>query len=154
MQNIRPFLWFDKQAEEAANFYVSIFGNSEIAYVARYGKTGPGAEGDVMLVKFVLDGQEFMALNGLSESTSPAFYVNCKTQEEVDRLWDRLSEGGEKGVCGWLKDRYGINWNIVPERFGELMADEDDEKSARVMQAMLQMTKLDIAALERAYEGV
>jgi predicted 3-demethylubiquinone-9 3-methyltransferase (glyoxalase superfamily) len=152
-QKIRPFLWFLDQAEAAANFYVSIFDNAEITYVARYGKTGPGTEGDVMLVTFVLDGQEFMALNGLSETSTPAFYINCKTQEEVDKFWERLSEGGEKGVCGWLKDRYGVNWNVVPERLGELMQDEDAEKSSRVMQAMLEMTKLDIAGLERAYAG-
>lgn len=153
MQKIRPWLWFDTQAEDAANFYVSVFENSRITQVSRYGEAGPGPAGSVMVVSFELDGVEFMALNGGSEAQyQSAFYVDCETQEEIDRLWDRLSEGGEPSVCGWLKDRFGVSWNIVPSVFGELMSDEDDEKTNRVMQAMLGMTKFDIAALLRAYE--
>ena len=154
MQKIRPWLWFNGQAEDAANFYVSIFKNSRITNLSRYGDEGPGPAGTVMVASFVLDGVEFMALNGGGDASySPAFYVDCKTQEEIDELWERLSESGEKGVCGWLKDRYGVSWNIVPSILGDLMSDEDDEKSSRVMKAMLKMTKLDIAALKRAYEG-
>jgi predicted 3-demethylubiquinone-9 3-methyltransferase (glyoxalase superfamily) len=153
VQKIRPWLWFDTQAEDAANFYVSVFENSRITQVSRYGEAGPGPAGSVMVVSFELDGVEFMALNGGSEAQyQSAFYVDCETQEEIDRLWDRLSEGGEPSVCGWLKDRFGVSWNIVPSVFGELMSDEDDEKTNRVMQAMLGMTKFDIAALLRAYE--
>lgn len=153
MQKIRPWLWFDNQAEEAANFYVSIFKNSRITNVSRYGDEGPGPAGTVMVASFELDGVAFMALNGGSEAEyKSAFYVECETQEEIDHLWERLAEGGEKGVCGWLKDRYGVSWNIVPSILGELMSDEDDEKSNRVMKAMLQMTKLEIPELLRAYE--
>ena len=154
MQKIKPWLWFDTQAEEAANFYVSVFNNSKINYISRYGEDGPGPAGSVMVVAFVLDGVEFMALNGGSAGDyAPAFYVDCETQAEIDNLWDRLSAGAEPGVCGWLKDRYGVSWNIVPTVFAELMSDDDDEKTGRVMKAMLGMKKLDIAALQRAYAG-
>lgn len=154
MQKIKPWLWFDDQAEEAATFYVSVFERSKINDVSRYGDEGPGPAGQVMVVAFELDGVEFMALNGGSSGDyAPAFYVECASQEEVDRLWDRLSEGGETNVCGWLKDRYGVSWNIVPELFGELMSKSNDEQRSRVMQAMLQMTKMDCAALQRAYDG-
>lgn len=154
MQKIRPWLWFDNQAEEAANFYVSVFKNSRITDVSRYGDEGPGPAGSVMVVAFELDGVEFMALNGgPSENYSSAFYVDCETQEEIDRLWDALGEGGETNVCGWLKDRFGVSWNIVPSVFAELMSDGNPEKRSRVMSAMLGMTKLEIAGLRRAYEG-
>jgi predicted 3-demethylubiquinone-9 3-methyltransferase (glyoxalase superfamily) len=154
MQKIKPWLWFDTQAEEAANFYVSIFRDSKITSVSRYGEEGPGPAGSVMVVAFEIDGVEFMALNGgTAGEYAPAFYVDCETQEEIDDLWERLSEGGEKSVCGWLKDRYGVSWNIVPSIFGSLMSDDDGEKTSRVMQAMLKMTKLEIPALLRAYEG-
>lgn len=158
MNKIRPFLWFGDEAEEAATLYTSIFPNSKITHVSRYGDAGPGPKGKAMVVTFELAGQEFMALNFFGQGDGeggprPAFYVNCKDQEEVDRLWDRLSDGGEQGVCGWLKDRFGVNWNVVPERFGELMSDDDDEKTDRAMKAMLGMRKLDIAELERAYAG-
>lgn len=154
MQKIRPWLWFDNQAEEAANFYVSVFKNSRITDVSRYGEEGPGPAGSVMVVAFELDGLEFMALNGgPSENYSSAFYVDCETQEEIDRLWDALGEGGETNVCGWLKDRFGVSWNIVPSVFAELMSDGNPEKRSRVMSAMLGMTKLEIAGLRRAYEG-
>ena len=154
MQKIRPWLWFDTQAEEAANFYVSVFANSRITDVSRYGEEGPGPAGSVMVVAFELEGVEFMALNGGSSlDYGSAFYVDCATQEEVDRLWDALAEGGETNVCGWLKDRFGVSWNIVPSEFGDMMSDEDPDKRSRVMKAMLGMTKLDVAALRRAYEG-
>jgi predicted 3-demethylubiquinone-9 3-methyltransferase (glyoxalase superfamily) len=154
MQKITPSLWFDGQAEEAMQFYVSTFKNSEIISIARYGDAGPGPKGSVMVATFELDGQRFLALNGGPQFTfSPAisFLVNCSTQEEVDYLWERLSEGGEKNQCGWLRDKYGLSWQIVPTILGELMQDKDPEKSKRVMQAMLQMHKLDIAGLQRAY---
>lgn len=158
MQKITPFLWFDNQAEEAVNFYISIFKNSKITNVARYGDDGAKAsgrpKGTVMTIAFQIDGQEFVALNGGPVFTfSPAisFVVNCDRQEEVDRLWDKLSAGGEQQQCGWLTDKYGVSWQIVPTVLGELMSDPDPAKSERVMQAMLQMNKLDIAALRRAH---
>ena len=154
MQKIAPFLWFDGKAEEAMNFYVSIFGNSAVVSVSRYGEGGPGPKGTVMSATFRLEGQEFMALNGGPQFTfSPAisFFVNCETQDEVDRLWDKLSEGGEKSRCGWLRDKYGLSWQVIPRILGELLQDKDAEKSARVMQAMLRMGKIDIEALKRAY---
>ena len=159
MHKITPCLWFDNQAEEAVNFYVSIFKNSKIGSVARYGEEGAKVSGrpngTVMTVTFQLDGQEFMALNGgpmfkLTEAIS--FIVNCKTQQEVDELWEKLSKGGEEGPCGWVKDKYGLSWQIVPTVLGEMMQDKDTEKSERVMKAMLQMKKLDIKSLEQAYE--
>jgi predicted 3-demethylubiquinone-9 3-methyltransferase (glyoxalase superfamily) len=155
MPKITPFLWFDNRAEEAMNFYVSIFKNSKILSVSRYGEGGPGEKGTVMTGTFQLDGQEFFALNGGPEFTfTPAisFFVNCETQQEVDELWDKLSEGGEKGRCGWLKDKYGLSWQIIPSVLGELMQDKDAEKANRVMMAMLQMDKIDIKILKQAYE--
>jgi predicted 3-demethylubiquinone-9 3-methyltransferase (glyoxalase superfamily) len=156
MQKIVPFLWFDDQAEEAMNHYVSIFPDSKVGSVTRYGDAGPGPKGTVMVASFQLAGQEFMALNGGPQfkfTEAISLYVNCETQEEVDELWRRLSEGGEAGPCGWLKDRYGVSWQIIPTALGKLMQDPDPEKSGRVMQAMLQMSKIDIAGLRRAYEG-
>ena len=153
MQKIMPFLWFDGKAEEAVDFYSSIFKNSSIGDFARYGDDGHGVPGSVMTIKFELEGQEFMALNGGPEfKFTPAIslYVNCETQAEVDELWEKLSEGGEKGQCGWLEDRYGISWQIVPVIIGELMQDEDSEKRQRVMNAILQMKKLDIEKLKQA----
>jgi predicted 3-demethylubiquinone-9 3-methyltransferase (glyoxalase superfamily) len=156
LQKITPFLWFDGQAEEAMNFYTSIFKNAKIGRVSRYGEGGPGPRGTVMSATFELDGQEFMALNGGPQFTfSPAisFFVNCETQEEVDHLWGKLSDGGEKGRCGWLKDKYGLSWQIIPSALRELMQDKDPEKSKRVMQAMLQMDKIDIKTLKQAHDG-
>jgi predicted 3-demethylubiquinone-9 3-methyltransferase (glyoxalase superfamily) len=155
MQKITPFLWFKDQAEEAMNFYVSIFKDSKAVSVSRYGDAGRGPKGSVMVAKFQLDGQDFMALNGGPMFTfSPAisFVVNCKTQEEVDEYWEKLSEGGQTQQCGWLTDKYGLSWQIVPTILGELVADKDPERSNRVMKAMLQMTKLDIRTLKAAYE--
>ena len=156
MQKITPFLWFDNQAEEAMNFYTSIFKNSRVLSVSRYGEAGPGPQGTVMSGTFQLEGQEFMALNGGPQFTfSPAisFFVNCETQAEVDDLWEKLSEGGETEQCGWLRDKFGLSWQIVPMVLGELLNDPDAEKARRVMEAMLQMVKLDIAGLEQAASG-
>ena len=155
MQKISPFFWFDGKAEEAANFYVSVFKNSKIVNLMRYGDAGPGPKGTVMSAIFELDGQTFMALNGGPMFTfSPAisFFVNCETQEEVDNLWEKLSEGGEKQRCGWLKDKYGVSWQVIPTILGQLLQDKDAERSKRVMNAMLQMDKIEIAGLKRAYE--
>ena len=159
MQKITPFLWFANQSEEAVNFYTSIFKNSKILSIARYGEEGAKAagrpKGSVMTVVFELEGQEFIALNGGPVFTfSPAisFLVNCKTQKEVDELWEKLSEGGEKGQCGWLKDKYGVSWQIVPTVLGEMLQDKDPKKSKRVMEAMLKMDKIDIETLKQAYE--
>lgn len=156
MHKITPFLWFDSQAEEAVMFYTSIFKNSKIGSVSRYGDAGPGPKGSVMVMEFELEGQKFTALNGgpvYSFSPAISFFVNCDTQEEVDYLWEKLSQGGEVEQCGWLKDKYGITWQIVPTILGQLMSDPDPEKAARVTQAMLKMIKLDIAELKRAYLG-
>jgi len=156
MQKITPFLWFNDQAEEAMNFYLSIFKNSKTISVSRYGDAGPGPKGSVMVAKFQLDGQDFMALNGGPTFTfSPAvsFVVNCKTQEEVDEYWEKLSAGGATNQCGWLTDKFGLAWQIVPTALGEMLADKDPARSNRVMKAMLQMTKIDIAVLRRAYDG-
>lgn len=153
MDKITPCLWFDTQGEEAANFYVSVFKNSRILEVARYGEAGPRPAGTVMIVTFELDGRTFTALNGGPEFTfseAVSFQVSCETQEEVDELWDRLSEGGEEGPCGWLKDRYGVSWQVVPDPLIELLRDPDPGRSQRAMKAMLQMKKIDIAAVERA----
>jgi len=155
MQKITPFLWFDDKAEEAVRFYTSIFNNSKITNIARY-EDVPGPEGKVMSASFQLEGQEFIALNGgpvFSFTPAISFFVNCETQEEVDEFWEKLSEGGEKQQCGWLKDKYGISWQIVPTILGELLQDKDAEKASRVTQAMLKMKKLDIEGLKRAYEG-
>jgi predicted 3-demethylubiquinone-9 3-methyltransferase (glyoxalase superfamily) len=154
MQKITPFLWFDGKAEEAMNFYVSIFKNSKTVSVARCGEGGPGPKGTVMTATFQLDGQNFIALNGGPMFTfSPAisFFVNCETQPEVDELWEKLSVGGEKQRCGWLKDKYGLSWQIVPSVLGKLLQDKDAAKASRVMQAMLQMDKIDIGRLQQAY---
>jgi predicted 3-demethylubiquinone-9 3-methyltransferase (glyoxalase superfamily) len=155
MKKITPFLWFDNQAEEAMNFYVSLFPNSEILNVSRYAEGGPGSDETVMTATFQLDGQEFMALNGgplFKFTEAISLFVNCETQEEVDELWEKLSEGGEKSQCGWLKDKYGLSWQIIPTALGQMLGDKDPQKAQNVMQAMLQMTKIDIAALRRAYE--
>jgi len=155
MQKITPFLWFDGQAVEAANFYVSIFKNSLIGSVRRYGEAGPGPKGSTMSVEFQLEGEEFIALNGGPQfKFTPAIslFVNCETQQEVDNLWARLSEGGRTNQCGWLTDKFGLSWQIVPTVLGRLLADKDPQKSARVMKAMLQMTKLEIRGLEQAAE--
>ena len=155
MQKITPFLWFDNQAEEAANFYTSIFKNSKVGNVARYGEAGPGPEGSVMTVSFQLEGQEFTALNGgpaFKFTEAISFFVDCKSQEEVDELWEKLTEGGEEGPCGWLKDKFGLSWQIVPTVLIEMLNDSDPEKSKRVTEAMLQMKKIDIPTLEQAYE--
>jgi predicted 3-demethylubiquinone-9 3-methyltransferase (glyoxalase superfamily) len=156
MQKIVPFLWFDHQAEEAARFYTSIFKNSHIGEISYYGDAGLGAQGSVMVVSFFLDGQPFSALNGgpiFQFTPAISFEVNCETQEEVDFLWEKLSEGGETEQCGWLKDKYGVSWQIVPTILARLMSDPDPEKVSRVTQAMLKMIKLDIPALLKAYEG-
>jgi len=155
MQKITPFLWFDGKAEEAMNFYVSIFKNSKIGRVTRYGEAGPGAKGTVMSATFQLEGQEFMALNGGPEFTfSPAisFFVNCETQEEVDELWEKLFAGGGKGRCGWLTDKYGVSWQIIPAALGQMMQDKDPARSKRVMNALHKMDKLDVRALQQAYD--
>jgi|SRR5678816_2597601 predicted 3-demethylubiquinone-9 3-methyltransferase (glyoxalase superfamily) len=152
-QKITTFLWFDNNAEEAAKFYVSIFKNSKIVNTVHYGEPGPGPKGTVMIVDFVLDGQEFTALNGgptfkFNESVSQV--IHCKTQEEVDYFWEKLSEGGQKVECGWLKDKYGLSWQVVPDVLLELIADKDRMKADRVFKAMMQMKKLDIADLQKA----
>ena len=155
MPKITPFLWFDGQAEEAARFYVSVFPNSRIVTTARYGDAGPGPAGSVMTVVFQLDGQQFIALNGGPQfrfTEAISFCVDCGTQKDVDEYWRRLSEGGEEGPCGWLKDRFGLSWQIVPTALGRMLSDPDPESSKRVMQAMLGMKKMDIAGLERAYQ--
>jgi predicted 3-demethylubiquinone-9 3-methyltransferase (glyoxalase superfamily) len=155
MQKITPFLWFDGKAEEAMNFYVSIFKNSRVGSITRYGDAGPGPKGTVMIATFQLEGQDFVALNGGPQYTfTPAIslFVDCKTQQEVDDLWEKLSAGGETNRCGWLRDKYGLSWQIVPSALRELIADKDPEKSKRVMMAMLQMTKIDIQGLKRAYD--
>jgi predicted 3-demethylubiquinone-9 3-methyltransferase (glyoxalase superfamily) len=156
MQKITPFLWFDGKAEEAANFYTSIFKNSTILNVARYGEAGPGPKGTVMTATFQIEGQQFTALNGGPHYTfSPAisFFVNCETQTEVDELWEKLTAGGREVQCGWLQDKFGVSWQIIPKTLMELMQDKDPVKSQRVFKAMLQMTKIDIEGLKRAYRG-
>ncbi len=158
MQTITPFLWFDDKAEEAVKFYVSLFKNSKIGRITRYGAEGAEVsgrpKGTVMTVTFQLDGQEFMALNGgphFKFTEAISLLVNCKTQEEVDELWEKLSAGGEQGQCGWLKDKYGLSWQIVPTVLGKMLNDKDAEKSKRVMHALFQMRKLDIKRLQQAY---
>jgi predicted 3-demethylubiquinone-9 3-methyltransferase (glyoxalase superfamily) len=156
MQKITPFLWFDNQAEEAANHYVSIFKNSRILKTTRYGDAGPGPKGSVMTVVFELDGQEFIALNGgphFKFTEAVSFSVDCKTQEEVDAYWEKLSAGGEEGPCGWLKDKYGLSWQVTPAILGEMLSDPDPERSKGVMEAMLKMKKIVIEDLKKAYES-
>jgi predicted 3-demethylubiquinone-9 3-methyltransferase (glyoxalase superfamily) len=153
MKRITPFLWFDTEGEEAAEFYTSVFPNSKIVDVSRYGSAGPRPEGTAMTVNFELDGQPFVALNGgpnFKFTEAVSFLVNCETQEEVDAYWSKLSEGGEEGPCGWLKDKFGLSWQIVPTALPRLLGDPDSGKSQRVMQAMLQMKKIEVDALERA----
>jgi predicted 3-demethylubiquinone-9 3-methyltransferase (glyoxalase superfamily) len=155
MQKITPFLWFDGNAEEAMNFYVSVFKNSKVVSVRRYGDAGPGPKGTVMTATFQIEGQEFYALNGgpvYKFSPAISFFVDCKSQQEVDVLYDKLSAGGEKEPCGWLRDKYGISWQIIPSALGKMLGDKDPRKAGNVMQAMLQMKKIDIKKLEEAYD--
>ncbi len=155
MQKITPFLWFDNNAEEAANFYVSVFKNSKLLNVARYGDAGPGPKGTVMTAEFELDGQEFVALNAgprFKFTEAISFVVNCETQEEVDYYWERLSEGGEKSHCGWLKDKFGLSWQIVPKQLGELLGSPNRQKALAATNAMLKMKKIVIADLQRAFD--
>jgi predicted 3-demethylubiquinone-9 3-methyltransferase (glyoxalase superfamily) len=155
-KKITTFLTFDGRAEEAANLYTSIFDDSKLLSTSRYGEGGPGPKGSVMSATFELAGQEFVALNGgpsFSFSQGISLFVDCETQEEVDELWEKLSEGGEKGPCGWLTDQFGVSWQIVPGALGEMLNDEDPEKAQRVMNAMLQMSKIDIEGLRRAYDA-
>ena len=156
-QRITPNLWFDTEAEEAAAFYTSVFENSRVVNVTHYTDAGPRPAGMVMTVEFELDGQRFVAINGgpdFSFDEAVSFAISCETQDEVDYYWERLSEGGEEGPCGWLKDRYGLSWQVVPTGIDELFADPDRERATRAMQAMLTMGKLDIAALRSAADGV
>jgi predicted 3-demethylubiquinone-9 3-methyltransferase (glyoxalase superfamily) len=155
-QKVTPFLWFDNQAEEAMHFYVSVFKNSKAGKIVRYGEAGPGPKGSVMIASFELEGQQFTALNGgplFKFTEAVSFVVHCDTQEEVDHYWDKLSAGGQTQQCGWLKDKLGLSWQIVPDILIELMSDPDPEKAKRVTEAMLQMTKIDIAKLKQAYKG-
>jgi predicted 3-demethylubiquinone-9 3-methyltransferase (glyoxalase superfamily) len=156
MQKITPFLWFDNNAEEAMNFYVSTFKNSKVLTVTRYGDAGPGPKGTVMTTEFELDGAKFVALNGgphFKFTEAISFVINCETQEEIDYFWEKLSAGGEKSRCGWLKDKFGLSWQVTPSIMTELIGDKDPEKSKRVMQAMMQMDKLEIEPLKRAHAG-
>jgi predicted 3-demethylubiquinone-9 3-methyltransferase (glyoxalase superfamily) len=155
-KKITTFLTFDDRAEEAVEFYTSIFDDSRILSTRRYGSAGPGPEGELMTATFELAGQEFMALNGgpsFSFAQGISLFVDCETQEEVDELWEKLSEGGEKGPCGWLTDKFGVSWQVIPRQLGEMLGDKDADKSQRVMKAMLQMSKIDIEGLRRAYES-
>jgi len=156
MQKITPFLWFENQAEEAVNFYTSLFKKSKIGRIGRYGEGAPMPKGTVMTVSFQIEGQDFIALNGgpvFQFSPAISFFVSCKTQKEVDHLWEKLSDGGEKQRCGWLKDKFGVTWQIVPSALGKLMQDKDPAKAKRVTMAMLRMNKIDIEGLKRAYKG-
>jgi predicted 3-demethylubiquinone-9 3-methyltransferase (glyoxalase superfamily) len=153
MQKITSFLWFDGKAEEAANFYISIFKNSKMGKITRYSDAGPGPKGSVMSVTFQIEGQEFFALNGGPQfKFTPAisFFVNCETQQEVDDLWEKLSAGGRADRCGWLQDKFGLSWQIIPTVLGQLRGDKDPQRARRAMQAMLQMTKIDINKLQQA----
>jgi predicted 3-demethylubiquinone-9 3-methyltransferase (glyoxalase superfamily) len=155
MQKITPFLWFDGNAEEAMNHYVSIFKNSKVGSTMRYGDAGPGPKGAVMAVTFQLDHQAFFALNGGPQfkfTEAISLFVNCETQDEVDYFWDRLGAGGQTGRCGWLKDKFGLSWQVVPSTLGQLLRDPDAAKATRVMQAMMKMDKLDIGLLRQAYD--
>ena len=156
MQKITPCLWFDTEGEEAAAFYTSIFPNSRITDVARYGSAGPRAEGSVMTVEFELDGQQFVALNGGPDFTfneAISFQVSCDGQDEVDAYWSKLADGGEEGPCGWLKDRFGVSWQIIPTALPRLIGDPDPERAQRAMAAMLKMRKIEVAELERAADA-
>ena len=156
MQKITPFLWFDNQAEEAMNFYISVFDNAKVLRIVRYGDVGPGPKGTVMTANFLIGGQEFVALNGgpaFTFSQAISFVVNCTTQEEIDSYWENLSEGGEKQQCGWLKDKFGVSWQIVPVALADMLSDADSQKSQRVMKALLLMGKIDIKKLNQAYKG-
>ena len=156
-QRITPNLWFDTEAEEAARFYISVFKNSRIVTVTHYTEAGPRAAGMVMTVEFELDGQRFVGINGGPEFTfdeAVSFQIDCADQAEVDFFWEKLSEGGQEGPCGWLKDRFGLSWQVVPAGMEELFADPDPKRAERAMKAMLEMRKLDIAALQRAADGV
>ena len=156
MQKITPFLWFDNQAEEAMNFYTSVFKNSKVGDVSRYGDAGPGPKGSVMVASFELEGARFTALNGgphFKFTEAVSFQVHCEDQDEVDYFWKKLSAGGTEGPCGWLKDKYGLSWQVVPEVLFEMLLDPDQKKAERVTKAFLQMKKFDIAALKRAYAG-
>jgi predicted 3-demethylubiquinone-9 3-methyltransferase (glyoxalase superfamily) len=153
IQRIKPFLWFDNNAEEAAQFYLSIFKDSKILKISRYGEAGPGPAGSVMIVNFRIEGQDFIALNGgphFKFNESISFSITCETQEEVDHYWNKLTEGGQEVQCGWLKDKFGLSWQVNPTVLGELLADKDGKKAQRVMKAMMQMKKIDIAGLQRA----
>ena len=156
IQRITPFLWFDNQAEEAANFYASIFPNSAVRRITRYGEAGPGPAGSVMTVEFQLEGQTFVALNGgphFNFTEAISFVVNCESQAEVDRYWDKLSAGGAEVECGWVKDKFGLSWQIVPTVLLQFLSDPDPKKSQSAMKAMLGMKKLNVAALKRAYDN-
>jgi predicted 3-demethylubiquinone-9 3-methyltransferase (glyoxalase superfamily) len=156
MQKITPFLWFDNNAEDAMNFYTSIFKNSKVGGVQRCGDAGPGPKGSVITATFQIEGQEFMALNGgphFPFTPAISFFVNCETQQEVDELWGKLLVGGETMQCGWLKDKFGISWQIIPKALGEMLGDKDPQKSQRVMSAMMKMVKIDVEGLKRAYNG-
>src|SRR5262249_32663735 len=156
VQKITTFLWYNDKAEEAAKFYVSLFKKSQIKEIRRYGDTGPGPKGSVMTVTFELEGQDFIALNGgphFSFTPAISLFVNCETQEEVDQLWEKLSAGGRKDRCGWLQDKYGLSWQIIPEALSTLMSDPDPAKAGRVMKAMLQMDKIDVGQLQEAYRA-
>ena len=156
-QKITPFLWFDDKAEEAMNYYVSIFKNSKVVSVERFGDAGPGPSGSVMTATFELEGQQFVALNGGPEfgfTEAISLFVDCETQAEVDELWDKLCAGGQPSQCGWLKDKYGLSWQIIPRVLGELLGSKDPEKAGRAMKAMLQMQKIDVKKLKEAYDGV
>ena len=156
MQKITPFLWFNSEAEEAMKFYTSIFKNSKAGRVARYGDAGPGPKGAVMTAEFELEGLQFVALNGGPQfkfTEAISFVVNCKTQKEVDYFWEKLGAGGKEVECGWLKDKFGLSWQIVPTVLSEMLTDKDPKRSQRVMKAMLQMKKIDIPTLEKAYDG-
>jgi len=155
MQKIVPFLWFDGKAEEAMNFYVSIFKNSKVVSVTRYGDAGPGPKGSVMSATFDLEGQRFYALNGgpmYKFTPAISLFVNCETQTEVDGLWEKLSQGGTQDPCGWLKDKYGVSWQVVPTILGKLLGDKNPKKASKVMQAMMHMKKIDIQGLQQAYD--
>jgi predicted 3-demethylubiquinone-9 3-methyltransferase (glyoxalase superfamily) len=156
MQKITPFLWFNDNAEEAVDFYVSLFPSSRVVDVSRFGEGGPGPAGSLMSATFELHGQRFMALNGGPHYTiSPgiSFFVNCESQQEVDALWDRLLDGGEPTQCGWITDRFGVTWQIIPRQLGEMLGDPDPQRSQRVLAAMMQMVKIDVAELQRAYDA-